>query len=421
MVTLTANSSVADLYSCIKENSMILQSFELSYFKNTPLHDASLIGNIDLAMELLTLKPSFAKMLNNDGYSPLHLAVENNQIELALELIKFDPSLVRIHGKGGMTPLHLLVNKGYIDLLTEFLLACPESIRDVNVNGETALHITVMNDRYEELKVLRGWMQRMRKSDASSIEMQVLNKGDRGGNTALHLAASKNNHQLVSELLKCMLLNRNIRNNKGKTALDVLRDIGPLMDSNTEKLIQKSGGKNADLLSKVETTSVFLVKPVNFWEYCSIGMSRYRNHTTDGTRNALLVITALMITATYQTAVQPYDKDEQEYLTDKEYQLEMVLVWGFNTIAFCLAIALTFILLPVGRAYTWWYILISGPLVCSFGISVYLKYDIQPSFVIIYLIFIFGFLLYAFVFYMKWKRGTQKNVPAPKSEPVFRG
>lgn len=94
-----------------------------------------------------------------------------------------------------MTPMHLVAKKCEVDRLTELLLVCPESIRNANVNGETAVHITVRNDRCDELKILRGWMQRLRNNDALSIEIKVLNRVDREGNTALHVAAYKNSHQ----------------------------------------------------------------------------------------------------------------------------------------------------------------------------------------------------------------------------------
>ncbi|KAJ4868764.1 Ankyrin repeat family protein [Raphanus sativus] len=200
LLWVAQSGSVNALYSLIQKDPCILQNVDILPFMHTPLHEASSTGKIDLAMELMILKPSFAKKLNADGFTPLHLAVEHQQVELALELVKFDPSLVRTRGRGGMTPLHLVAESGDVDLLTEFLLACPECIRDANVNGETALHIAVINNRYEELKVLRGWMQRIRKSDASTTEIQVLNKRDREGNTALHLAAYKNNHQACSYL-----------------------------------------------------------------------------------------------------------------------------------------------------------------------------------------------------------------------------
>lgn len=99
-----------------------------------------------------------------------------------------------------MTPLHLVVEKGDVDLLTEFLMACPKSILDVNALGETALHTAVLKGRYEELKVLTGWIQRMRQSDAASIETDVINRKNRDGNTALHVAAYENKHEACFQI-----------------------------------------------------------------------------------------------------------------------------------------------------------------------------------------------------------------------------
>uniref|UniRef100_A0A1J3G0Q4 Ankyrin repeat-containing protein n=1 Tax=Noccaea caerulescens TaxID=107243 RepID=A0A1J3G0Q4_NOCCA len=417
LLLVTESGSVDALYSLIKEDPCILQKVDDLPLIHTPLHEASSTGKMDLAMELMVLKPSFAKKLNEDGFSPLHLAVENQQAELALELVKFDPSLVRIRGRGGMTALHLVAKKGDVDLLTEFLRACPESIRDANANGETALHIAVMNKKYEELQVLTGWMQRGRKSEDGYTENHVLNRGDRKGNTALHLAAYKNDRKGVKQLLKCMSLNRNIKNKSGMTALDALRANGSHMNKATEIIIKISGGKTGESLSKVEKMSVFLRKPVTFCEYCSTGIARYRSRMSDGARNALLVITALIITATYQTASQPVDKDKLEKLDLGEILLDVMCLWGFNTTAFLLSIVLTFLLLPAGRAYTWWYIFIAVPLVCSFWTMTYMKY--HPSiFFDMYMLVALGFIIYVIVFYVRWKCIRQKKVQKPKTELI---
>ncbi|CAH2069980.1 unnamed protein product [Thlaspi arvense] len=224
-----------------------------------------------------------------------------------------------------------------------------------------------------------------------------------------------------------MPLNRNIQNKKGMTALDVLRSNGSDMSKDTEKTLQNAGGKTKDSLSKVKTMSAFPRIPLSFWEYCSTGMARYRSRMSDGTRNALLVITALIITTTYQTAVQPDEDDTEnpEYITYSEYMKakisKIVILCGFNSTAFCLAIALTFILLPVGKAYKWWYICITLPLVCSYALSIYLKCDfrwtvISTSLVNVYFVFILRLLVYVLVFYVRWKRTMQKNVPEPKTE-----
>jgi len=102
LLLVTQSGSVDDLYSLIQAAPDILQKVDVLPIIHTPLHEASSAGKLDLAMELMILKPSFAKKLNEYGLSPLHLAVENDQVELALELVKVDPSLVRIRGRGGI-------------------------------------------------------------------------------------------------------------------------------------------------------------------------------------------------------------------------------------------------------------------------------------------------------------------------------
>ena len=190
----------------------------------------------------------------------------------------------------------------------------------------------------------------------------------------------------------------------GMTALDASRVNGHLMNRENDK--KNAGGKSADSLSKVQKTSVFLRKSVTFWEYCSTGISRYRSHLSDGTRNAFLVITVLIFAAAYETRSQPQDdEDKIKLFSFLEITLIFVFLWG-HTIAFLLAIVSGFILLPVGRTYTCWYVLISAPLFCSYPISMYLKHRLLLR---VHLLTVLGVVLCLLVFYMKWKRTTQKK------------
>ncbi|WRX11735.1 hypothetical protein QQP08_004222 [Theobroma cacao] len=50
-------------------------------------------------MEIMILMPSFARKLNQEGFSPIHVAVEKGHKELALHLIENDKNLVRVKGK----------------------------------------------------------------------------------------------------------------------------------------------------------------------------------------------------------------------------------------------------------------------------------------------------------------------------------
>lgn len=104
------SGNVDALYALIHKDPYILQNIDVLPFVHTPLHEASSTGKTDLALELMVLKPSFAKKLNADGFSPLHLAIVHHQVQLALELVKFNPDLVRVAGRKGINLLPFLIS-----------------------------------------------------------------------------------------------------------------------------------------------------------------------------------------------------------------------------------------------------------------------------------------------------------------------
>ena len=154
-------------------------------FIDTPLHIAASAGQVLFAMEIMRLKPSFARKLNQNGYSPIHLALQNEQTELVISLLDVDRDLVRVRGREGKTPLHFAAECGMIDVLAEFLSVCPKSIQDLTIRKETALHVAVKSDKLEALKVLLGWLEHVGK------DRPVLKWRDNEGNTILHVAASR--------------------------------------------------------------------------------------------------------------------------------------------------------------------------------------------------------------------------------------
>lgn len=196
------------------------------------------------------------------------------------------------------------------------------------------------------------------------------------------------------------------------------------MNKETESIIKISGGKGGLSLSRVETTSVFLRKPVTFREYCSTEMARYRNCVSDGTRNCLLVITALIITTTYQIASQPQETDQSVNSTFHDAILKIMLLWGFNTLAFLFAITSTFILLPDNKEYTWWYIMIMAPLVCSYASLVYQRIAQKETILIcliMYLTVASALLFQVLSLYVKWKRTTWEKIQKPRIELISQG
>ena len=188
------------LYELIRHDRYFLDNFDEKPFVDTPLHAAARDGNVEWSMEIIRLKPSFARKLNQDGFSPVHLALQNDQTQLVLQLIDIDPDLVRVQGREGITPLHFVSEKGDIHLLREFLSACPKSLEDVTNKGETALHIALKNDKVEAFDqalttVRPPWLG---PEEAQQYNQRILNLKDRDGNTLLHIATSKSQVQASS-------------------------------------------------------------------------------------------------------------------------------------------------------------------------------------------------------------------------------
>jgi ankyrin repeat protein len=180
------------MYSLIRSDAKVLHRIDEIPFIETPLHTAASAGQIQFAMEIMRLKPSFARKLNEDGYTPVHVALQNNQPEVALWLVDVDEDLVRVKGKEGLTPLHFIAQIDKLDVMVKFLKACPKSIEDVTNRGETVLHIALKNNMFNVVRVLLGWLQRTWFKTASQWENTLLNQKDDDGNTVLHIAVSKN-------------------------------------------------------------------------------------------------------------------------------------------------------------------------------------------------------------------------------------
>ncbi|CAN7020681.1 unnamed protein product [Brassica rapa subsp. trilocularis] len=347
------SGSISDLYALIDENPCILENIDAMPFVNTPLHIAAACGKIAFSVEMLNLKPSFAKKLNTNGCSPLHLAVEKDQQELVTWLLRIDPSLAGVKGREGITLFHLLVLRGNVDLVVECLVTSPECIRDVSVTGQNALHLAVMNERFEVLQVLTGWIQRMSQRNARSIEYSVLNKMDLNGNTPLHLAAYKNDHQMMKLLLECRMVQRNEVNGDGLTFLDILRTHGQIDEGGElEQAALKTGCMEAASLPKLmKKTYDFFKLPITFWAYCSTHTRRISSDTSDEARGVFLIICTLLITATYQTSLQPPGGVTQSEGHAVMKQTFFIVLWLSNTIGFCCALFYTYSLLPA-RAFS---------------------------------------------------------------------
>ncbi|MBA0780761.1 hypothetical protein Gotri_004821, partial [Gossypium trilobum] len=107
-------------------------------------------------IEMIKLKSTFAKKLNQAGFSPMHLSLQNDRTQTVLRLLRFDEDLVCVKGRDDLTPLYLVVQTRNIDLLIKLL--------------KTVFHLAVKSDMFEAFQVLVGWLIRSRHESAQRWE-----------------------------------------------------------------------------------------------------------------------------------------------------------------------------------------------------------------------------------------------------------
>ena len=202
--------NIDEFYKIIKGDVKLLEDINEIPFVDTPLHIAASVGHTLFAMEMMRLKPSFAKKLNPDGLSLVHLALQNGKTQMVSRLLQVDGDLVSVKGREGITPLHYAAGTyDHIHLLAKFLLLCLDSIKDVTIRNETALHIVMKYKNLEAFNVLVGWLVSNRSKDALFYEKTIPNWKDEEGNTVLHIAVSKKQIQASSLYSLIMKLNPN--------------------------------------------------------------------------------------------------------------------------------------------------------------------------------------------------------------------
>ncbi|GMI90309.1 hypothetical protein like AT4G10720 [Hibiscus trionum] len=296
LIEAAETGNINALHALIGDDPYILERIDQIPFVQTPLHVAANRGHIRFAMEMMNLKPSFAKKLNPLGFSPMHLAVIAGHTRLVLRLLKADKELVCVKGWGGLTPFHYVVTTGNCRLLVDFLEASPECIEDATVRDETAFHLALKENQIEAFSLLLGWLQRTRRTHGSvfTFEKKMANWEDDEGNTLLHIAATKKQHDAIKLLLDSQLwLHVKAKNSDGLTALKIIKD------TNRQGVnINRNESDEVDTKIKQLKDKVIL-------ERIPVLVDRTRHSMSVDMINTMLVIMALVITATYQSSLSP--------------------------------------------------------------------------------------------------------------------
>ncbi|KAL3738992.1 hypothetical protein ACJRO7_020394 [Eucalyptus globulus] len=304
MLEAARKGNIHELDDLISSNELIVKEMDLEGASHTPLHVACVAGHLDFLVE----------KVNADGFSLLHIVAAQGDVEIARELLTVGPHLCSMKGWERRVPLHYAAANGKVDVMKVLLAASPEFVEETIARDEIALHLAVKNNRFEAHK-----------------KEQVINWKDHKGNTALHLAAASKNFEAKLQVVNFLLCKHavesevvevNAVNDSGSTPLDVSTpSLREARDREIREILIRAGAKhrrgrsNSPASSPVlahdndfgggnshQVAGEELVKDAPQSSPCSQSEnSNPKNESFGDIRNALLVVTALIASATYQS------------------------------------------------------------------------------------------------------------------------
>jgi len=170
----------------------------------TPLHRAAEVGHVGIARMLLARgTPIDAR---GNGRTALGVALATGEMPLAAYLIDQGAGLGVVDQRSGLTPVLYAAGRGDLLLLSR-LFDRGASPNDRFRGGETALHLAVSSPNDEVVRLL---LARGADPDAANAS----------GNTPLHLAASQGDHEIVAALIEAGA-DRGRRNEAGERPIDL--------------------------------------------------------------------------------------------------------------------------------------------------------------------------------------------------------
>ncbi|KAF7848767.1 hypothetical protein BT93_L1582 [Corymbia citriodora subsp. variegata] len=227
-----------------------------------------------MAMEIAILKPPFTRKLNREGYSPMHLALQKKHYHTVRALMTLDPKLIRVHGRGGITPLHFVAGE----------------IGD-NEQENTAVHIVVKKGNTEAFKILFGWLKRV-------CLTVIFNWKDQNGDTVLHIVVS-GEQQL--EIIKLLIGYTKVhaKNLQHQTTLQIFQE-NPNCNQDVEDRLRCQEHRARRSTPTLSLSQYFSMELTCFEKYAGYFGTRNEN-----VREMLLIVSTLIVTATYQAALTP--------------------------------------------------------------------------------------------------------------------
>lgn len=180
-------------------------------FNETPLHYASLYGNVSFIQLLLSFPNIDVNALTVNHQAPIHLAMNSFSHQSALSLMnhpKIDP-FIPDKEENDNNVVHYAAKNDYFDIFEMIFTKYPDT--DVNMPNKhqrTPLHIALM---YSAFDIVR-YLLKNPKTD--------VNYKDQMDRTPMHVAVLLMNREIIELLLKCPGIDLSIQEMHKMTPLD---------------------------------------------------------------------------------------------------------------------------------------------------------------------------------------------------------
>ena len=188
-----------------------------------------ILDRVEFVKEVSRRHPSAVSEADKFGLTPFHYAAHYGCLDIfELLLLEAGDSIAYKRNEWeGMSAVHIAARNGCVPIIEKLIQKFPHAWELLNDEGMTALHVAAESGKQDVVDCLLK---------AQGFE-GFINKKDKYGNTALHLASFQGNHEILVKLADDDRVDGSAINNEGRTAVDIVQSSSKFTNSEKARLI----------------------------------------------------------------------------------------------------------------------------------------------------------------------------------------